>query len=296
MTTLRVRLGRLTVAVLAGACVLVLLTATPAMAEAPWWHVSSETAPTNLPPEGEGLVLVVLSNLGDAPIEGAKEQVRITTKLPPGLIAKTITGPFFNKSQVECTLATLKCTFNGVVYPYEQIAITLKVKVEEPNGAVTRLPVEVGVEGGGAARIAKTVQAPVGTPGGYGVAGFELSPFNENGTPARGAGEHPFQLTTTLTLNQTATQYPVQMPKDLSFNLPPGLVGNPNAVTQCTMADLAPLNTANLCSPSSVVEWRASSPANRSPSSSQTVPVFNLVSYRASPLVSVSRLSARSRS
>ena len=43
----------------------------PARAAAPWWHISSETAPTNLPPGGEGQVIVVVSNLGDAPIDGS---------------------------------------------------------------------------------------------------------------------------------------------------------------------------------------------------------------------------------
>ena len=65
-------------------------------------------------------------------------------------------------------------------------------------------------------------------PAGFGMAGYELSPLNEDGTPATQAGSHPFQLTTTLVLEpDRGTPNPVALPKDLSFDLPPGLVGNP---------------------------------------------------------------------
>jgi len=164
-----------------------------ASAAAPWWQISSETVPTNLSPGGEGQVIVVVSNLGDAPIDGSKEPVVITGKLPAGLSATEINGPFKNGTQVECTLATLTCSFAGVLNPYEQISVTIAVKVEEPLGTVTSLPVEAGVEGGGAANASRVLQVPVsGESTGFGVASLELTPFNDDATPATQAGAHPF--------------------------------------------------------------------------------------------------------
>jgi len=286
MRSMRSSLLGVSLALLMSACAFASVDAVPAWAQAPWFQINSETAPTNLVPGGEGLLLVVVSNLGDAPIEGATKQVAITSKLPSGLVAKTITGPNVNETQAECTLATLTCTFKGVLYPYEQLAITIKVKVEEPAGTVTRLPVQASVQGGRALKsVSRTLQVPVGEQAGYGVEGFEVAAFNEDGTPATQAGEHPFQLTTTLTLNQTAGQYPAQPPKDFTFQLPPGLIGNPTALSQCSMGDFFSLvKTADLCPPSSVIG--VATVFAREPIVSfiqKTVPVFNLEPAQGEP-------------
>lgn len=54
-----------------------------AYAAAPFWHIGSETAPTNLPPGGEGLLIVHASNLGDAPIDGTATPVVVADTLSP---------------------------------------------------------------------------------------------------------------------------------------------------------------------------------------------------------------------
>jgi hypothetical protein len=254
-------------------------------APAPWWWIGSETVPTNLPPHGTGQVNVVLSNLGDAPVEGAEDGVTITSKLPPGLTATAINGP-------GCALATLTCTFTGILNPYEQLSIVINVKDEEPPGTVTSLLVQASVKGGKATKEAtKTLRVPVSEePTKFGLASYELSPFNDDGTPTTRAGAHPFQLTTTITLDQAvlsgAGREPVELPRDLSFHLPPGLVGNPNAATQCTMANFfALLDETNLCSPSSVVgvvTVTADEPKLLQVFS-RTVPVFNLVPAQGEP-------------
>ncbi len=258
----------------------------PALAQAPWWQIGSETVPTHLSPGGQGQVILVLSNLGDAPVDGRKERVIITDKLPSGLTATAITGPIKNGTQVECTLATMECTFTGTLNPYEQMLVAITVKVEEPHGSVTSLSDEASVEGGGAAKVSRMLPLPVnGEFATFGVAGYELAPFDEDGTPAAQAGGHPFQLTTTLALNQTTARYPVELPKDLQFSLPPGLVGNPTAVEQCTMTNFfALVEQTNLCSPSSVVGV-ATVVANEPIAKiiTQTVPVFNLVPAQGEP-------------
>jgi hypothetical protein len=284
MRTLMSRLARLLLLVLAGTMVAALANASPALAEAPWWQIGSETTPTNLPLGREGQLLVVLSNLGDAPVAGATSPVRFSDKLPSGLTATAITGALpRSHTPIECALATLTCTFNGIMYPYEQMMVTIKVKVA--SGAVGPLSDQATVEGGGAAKAERSLTVPVSSePAGFGLAGFEMTPFNEDGTAANQAGGHPFQLTTTLTFNQTGGE-PVALPKDVSFQLPPGLIGNPNAVSQCTMADFFTLvKTTNLCPPSTVVGVTYVTAYEPKVGEIATgAPVFNLVPAQGEP-------------
>jgi hypothetical protein len=263
----------------------------PAFAEASSWRINLEAAPTYLPPGGEGEIIIALSNLGDAPVVGTQTPVAITDRMPAGLTVTAMSGEVKGGSEVKCPtgrppVPPLSCTFAGTLNPYERLAITLKVKVEEPSGTVTSLPNEVTVEGGGAPRVSRTLPVTVSgeaTP--FGIQDYELTPSNEEGTPATQAGAHPFQLTTTLVMNQTATRQPVALPKDLHFNLPPGLVGNPNAATQCSEANFAALVlSTNLCPPSSVVGVATVSAFEPlSGIIGATVPVFNLVPARGEP-------------
>ena len=288
--TQRSRLQGPVFALLIGVLVLTLVAVAPAFAEAPWWQISSETSPTNLPPGGEGNIFVVVSNLGDAAIDGNKEAAAITDKLPTGLMATAITAAAGrNKTPLACSLATLRCTFGGTLYPYEQITVNIAVKAPQLPGTATSLPVETDIEGGGAAKASRTLPIPVsGESAGFGMEGFELAPFNEDGEPATQAGSHPFQLTTTLVLNQSgqSQRLPIELTKDLGFHLPPGLVGDPNAAAQCTMANFfALVSEANLCAADSVVG--VATVTINEPKIlhvvTKTVPVFNLVPAQGEP-------------
>ena len=180
---------RLLLAVLASLLATALAHAPAAHAEAPWWHINSEVVPTNLTPGEEGLITVVASNLGDKTSNGSGEHVIIRYKPPPGLIATGIAGPFQNRSQVQCSFASLTCTFAGVLNPYEQISVTIKVKVEEPPGTVTSLHGEASVEGGGGSSVSSVQPISInGEPTHFGFQDYELSPFNEDGTPATAGG------------------------------------------------------------------------------------------------------------
>src|SRR5262249_17364719 len=67
---------------------------------------------------------------------------------------------------------------------------------------------------------------------------------------------------------------------------PGGLVGNPNAVEQCSMADFyAPVKETNLCSPRSVVGVATVTVTEPkvAPDLIKTVPVFNLVPNQGEP-------------
>jgi hypothetical protein len=269
-----------------------------------WWSVGAEVTPTNLPPEhegepsreGQGSIVVVASDLGSNAINGGGgHQVVVADRLPAGVVATSIVGGSVHRVPVNCVLATLRCTFEGVLYPYERMSVTIRVKVEEPAGTITTLPNEVSVEGGGATHPASRVQqlhingAP--TPFGVQDQGYELTPYSQDGSPATQAASHPFQLTNNLVFNQTgdvSKRQPAALPRNLSFQLPLGLVGDPQATAQCPTADFvahAAVSEVDQCPPDTVVG--VANVTIDEPEVvhviSLTVPVFNLVPSKGEP-------------
>ena len=65
------------------------------------------------------------------------------------------------------------------------------------------------------------------------------------GAPFTQAGSDPYQLSVQLDMNTASDPlfgllYPVEPAKDIVVDLPPGFVGNPTGIGQCTSAQLAP--------------------------------------------------------
>jgi hypothetical protein len=218
--------------------------AAPAFAEgeAPWWHVLASAAPTSLPPGGTAKVVVAAANLGDGEANGVGVPITVSDRLPAGIVAigiRSASGPLGLSGGGECSLEAVSCTFREGVPPYVDAALELTVRVEAgaQSGAVN----EAVVEGGGAARATSRQPFTVGAGATqFGVEWFEQAPEGVGGVPDTQAGSHPFQLTTTLDLNETVARGVANAPalvRDLRFALPAGLVGNPNVVPQCTTAD-----------------------------------------------------------
>jgi len=74
----------------------------------------------------------------------------------------------------------------------------------------------------------------------FGIAKFKIGATNQDGSPDLQAGSHPYALTTTLVLNLPdehgkAVEGDI---KDVTVQLPPGLVGNPSATPRCTFREL----------------------------------------------------------
>ena len=261
---------------------------TPAAeAAGPFWHVNSEVIPGNVPPHTPVEVVVTVTNQGDAASHGG---LSILDSLPSGLTAKSILGNIVKGvNKVECTLATLRCNYSEPVNPYEQIAFTLFVEADAAPGTVETLTHQVTVEGGGAPSNVSTQEITIDeslTP--FGIQDFELLPFNEDGTPASQAGAHPFELTTSFVLNQTAeksARQPIALPKDVRFMLPPGLVGNPTSIPQCGEVDFAATNREVDFCPADTVVGVAAVTVDEPLAKvvTRTVPVFNLVPARGEP-------------
>jgi NHL repeat len=85
---------------------------------------------------------------------------------------------------------------------------------------------------------------------GFGIKTFEVSFLNKDGTPDVQAGSHPYEMVTNIAFNTKAMQrepgvdsrytfQPDGALKDVIVDLPPGLVGDPNATAQrCTLTQL----------------------------------------------------------
>ncbi|HWX44383.1 MAG TPA: hypothetical protein VNY52_03565 [Solirubrobacteraceae bacterium] len=218
--------------------------AAPAFAEGemPWWHVLASAAPTSLPPGGTAKILVAASNLGDGKANGSVVPITVSDRLPAGIAAIGIAGAAGTAGLYgsgECSLEAVSCTFRQGIPPYADADLELTVRVQPgaQSGAVN----EAVVEGGGAARATSRQPFTVGASATrFGVEWFEETPEGVGGVVDTQAGSHPFQFTTTVDLNEklgAGVAASAALVRDLRFALPAGLVGNPNAVGQCTTGE-----------------------------------------------------------
>jgi hypothetical protein len=238
-----------------------LVGATPAMAESAWWEITTDTLPASLPPTGEGTIEVVASNVGDKPATG--EQIILKDKLPTGLTVQSISMFVFG---AEGDLGSVLCSTTGQevschfpaefipVNPYETVEVRIHVdNVGMSSGAENEATMAGGKTLPASQKRALSVSS---TPTAYGPDQYYMTPENEGGSVDTQAGSHPFQLTTTLLLSQSAnTEHPPALAKDLHFNLPPGLIGNPIPFPRCTDLQFSTEKTGpiNLCPPNTAV-------------------------------------------
>ncbi len=262
-----------------------------------WWHLTPGAFPSDLRPGGSGEVSVVADDLGEVRPNGT---AMLSAKLPTGLTAKGVrlgvahlaggAQKFFGEflctvqpREVTCTLPEFILEFFATSYT----SVSLYVEVNVAETAAAGEAVEWGMSGGGAPSV--SVQAPVALssePVGFGIEHYELLAENADGSPDTQAGSHPFGLTTVIALNQSADPLvPPAAAKDLHFNLPPGLIGNPLPFPQCPMVKfLAPAaNGQNLC-PDGTVVGAASVTVDLSGTVfTQAVPLFALVPSTGEP-------------
>jgi hypothetical protein len=245
----------------------------------------------NVTPPRLGQIIATASNLGDKAAEGI---VSIADKLPPGLKAVKIEGIAGETDgpqalgPVSCSLETLTCTFTGTVPAFDQIEVRIGVIVE---GASSGALNEVQVSGGGAPFASTRRPVTISdAPTPFAVESYELAAEEEGGAPATQAGSHPFQLTTSFAMNSIEAHtgpQPAADPKDLSFNLPPGLLGNTTPFAQCTSAQFETRISGvdNEC-PQDTVIGVAKITVNEPIAThfiTFTVPVFNLAPEQGEP-------------
>jgi hypothetical protein len=247
---------------------LVFVAGAEASAPPPWWGIDVVSAPANLPPGAHGTLFVTASNLGAGEVDGSATRVVLRDALPTGVVASSasgrtggIAGILGLRGGVGCTVVSgslVECSYEGKLPPYEQLEVNIGVEVSA--SAKTGEMDEVSISGGGAPNASlKRALTISGEPTRFGVANYEVVASNEDGSFDTQAGSHPFSLTTTLDLNRiggppspwtekTSSSYQPALPKDLRFDLPPGLVGNPVPFPQCTDAQFTTkVGFVNMC-------------------------------------------------
>ncbi|HXB65891.1 MAG TPA: hypothetical protein VNV42_13565 [Solirubrobacteraceae bacterium] len=210
-----------------------------------WWHVNFQSLPAVLPPGGEAQVTVRAQNLGDA--ESTESRIVLSDALPEGLTAQSVAlysqtvineevaqqvGRAFCEVQPRKVVCNVPAVYASEAYGFLEARIAVDVSEDARSGEVERASVAGGGPGASASRL-----IAVGRSTPFGVEGYELRAENADGTPDTQAGSHPFQLTTNIAIKQGAdVEKPPAMVKDLRFNLPPGLIGNPTPFPQCPLA------------------------------------------------------------
>jgi hypothetical protein len=248
-----------------------------ALGASPWWHLTSTVRPANIAPGGEGTLVVQATNIGDAATQSPET---LSDQLPEGLSIVEAEGApqvsflafAFQQGKIDlgpagplsslsfCTTAAreVNCRTPEIpeaietakVNPYEYLE--LRIKVRARAGSPFEAQNEARIAGGGTP--ASSLHRPVSissAPPQFGIEDFSIVPEEAGGAVDVRAGSHPFQLTTTLALNQGADlESPPALARNLQFKLPPGLVGNATAIPQCSDLDfrqMRPGGFANSC-------------------------------------------------
>jgi hypothetical protein len=85
--------------------------------------------------------------------------------------------------------------------------------------------------------LAALLCAPVSAQAGFGTKHLSISVTDKDGSVDLQAGSHPFKYTVDLEMNQDGEDKPEGTLRDLIVDLPPGMVGNPQAVPHCKVED-----------------------------------------------------------
>jgi uncharacterized repeat protein (TIGR01451 family) len=241
--------GRCTVALIA-VVVLVLVAGAASAAAGPVLDVRSAANSSAAP--GETLTYqVIVQNVGDAPTDGGLYTLAVS--LPNGLRASSVSfaGVIgWDCSSLVVGAATFACTATDPI-PHTGFfsSTALSVVVDVAPDASGTLTAAFEISGGGSVGSESTVDptviesaAPV-----FDVVAFDGGAVRDTaGTPSTQAGGRPFALETTIEFTTFThpihgTPWPLEPFKDVIVDLPPGLVGNPSVLDECTAKQLATL-------------------------------------------------------
>lgn len=261
------RRARRAVALAALLVALLALGAAPAAADVVW-RIDAVHGPQDVAPGGVAQYVVQAYNAGDADSSGG---YTIVDALPPGMTVRSLAdipsdvsngGPWNCSATGAFPAATVVCSETAPVPAHnangspdggaDPLLLTVHADAAAPG---TTADDTATISGGGAAGSATAIDP---TPFSTAPAGFGLVPGSvvagafdgaaPGGAPARQAGSHPFELRVDFAANLTLRSDPATGGtlftepdghlRTLVTALPPGLVGNPQAVPQCDPAQL----------------------------------------------------------
>ncbi|HUN78955.1 MAG TPA: hypothetical protein VMU32_08555 [Solirubrobacteraceae bacterium] len=253
-----------------------------ARAEAgPGWVITGRSYPAYIPPAGKAVIDLQIFNVGAADSQGP---VTVTDTLPPGLEAIEAgdlegndavlnNGTSIGHQLWVCTgKIVVKCAANLARMPHfaggaggsggegnhTNFTPQIAIEVRALPGAAEHELSHATVAGGGASTPASTTE-PITISSAvppFGFSEWDVWFSNENGTIDTQAGSHPYAATFSFTLNSVPlAESPRFTPaggqvRNIEVRLPPGFVGNPNAVAQCTLREF---EEKEVCKPESQI-------------------------------------------
>ena len=275
---------RLLASALFAAFVLLLCGSVRALADVSWAVESGSN--TTVVPGGQLTYYLRLLNVGNTDTDGS--DVHLTVTLPDGLLGVSAdTSPFGRATPFSCgsVAGARVITCSGA--PFFPALIgrrSMTLTVQADPGVAGVLTAAFAVDGGGASVPGQTVDPVVATsaPVTFGIDAFDAA-ATQAGSPSTQAGGHPDTLTTAIDFNTHADPSAVvgdasavDNVKDVSVELPLGLVGNPSGLDECTQTQLAngDADVRPLCPETSQVGIAS---ARSGGSKVAVVPVFNMV-------------------
>ncbi len=228
---------------------------------APGWKVNAGVFPSHLKPGTEGYIVLAIYNVGAAPSTGS---ITVTDRLPSGVTASEAgfnSWPWVEMAgretppvgkQWDCELgAVVSCTSDNEglpqVPPGEMELLAMQVHV--PASASGSGLNEITVTGGGASEPtdANTSINFSSTPAPGGVERLDSWVSSPSGEIDTQAGSHPYALTASFFLNNELKENvpggfsgddPTEQMRNVTFELPPGMIGNATAIPRCTQSQM----------------------------------------------------------
>lgn len=238
---------------------------------------------------------VTARNVGSEPTN-VHEELALTDTLPAKGV--TVEGVSFlwsrfgnaDLSSLFCNTEplTVRCALHfpfGPVAPDETLQMHIRVLVE--SGAPEELMNHATISGGGTTGASVSKTNPVAdSPTAFGPSNFSFDIAGVDGAPDAQAGDHPYELATTIGLDNTIRVHPprggervrssVEDVRDVIVDLPLGFVGSTLAAPECPLSKLSGAG----CPADTIVGH-----IKTEPSSFESVdsPIYNLVPERGTP-------------
>jgi uncharacterized repeat protein (TIGR01451 family) len=216
------------------------------------WRIDS-LAPTTAAAGGTLRYTVEARNVGDAPTDGSRTVLRVT--LPPQMTVVDTFAIHAVSFSYACTASDgvsspvgehrIICSAAAPLNPQRSDVLKMTVAVDGSASGV--LTADFRMSGGGIPSVSTVDPTLIAGPPRFGVDAFDgLVTANAAGDVLAQAAGHPYSIVTSIDFNTVDNTdplidgpYPVEAVKDVFVDLPPGLVGDPTNVAQCTLSQLA---------------------------------------------------------
>ncbi|MGA9286253.1 MAG: hypothetical protein WBV85_12515 [Solirubrobacteraceae bacterium] len=229
---------------------------------------------------------MTVRNAGAQPTNGST--VTIADLLPPGLTVQKISlfSPAIGDIDIGvlCSVSSVQCEYPQAIQPDETLTMIVYVTVDNLSASGVPLTNKVTVSGGGApsASDSSTNEIASSTPK-FGVSKFDFAIDGLNGERDTQAGDHPYEVTTTIDLNAWITDEgheskatSVEDVRDVVVDLPLGFAGSTLAAPECTLTQLS----GKACPADTVIGHLLTEPTSHTSINS---PIWNLVPERGVP-------------